>query len=138
MEWIFGNTLICEDAATAKRVTFDNRIRMKSVTLDGDVYDPFGTLSGGSKPNSGGVLVKVQELGSIRQEIGEYRHQLEMVERELRDAQATINEYSQRKQRLDLQSHEVSLLENRLSKSTHAQVSRKSALAITLSKILRP
>lgn len=125
MEWIFGNTLICEDAATAKRVTFDHRIRMKSVTYDGDVYDPFGTLSGGSKPHSSGVLIQVQELNRVRSEIKEQRCQFESLDRELASAQNTIAEYRKYKQQLDLQTHEISLLEQRLSKSPHAQVREK-------------
>ena len=47
MEWIFGQTFICKDMETAKKVTFHDRIMKKSVTLDGDVFDPSGTLSGG-------------------------------------------------------------------------------------------
>ena len=50
MDYVFGNTLICADAETAKRVTFDPSVRMKSITLEGDSYDPSGTLSGGSSP----------------------------------------------------------------------------------------
>ncbi|KAF7722002.1 Structural maintenance of chromosomes protein 2 [Apophysomyces ossiformis] len=122
MEWIFGNTLICEDAETAKRVTFHKDIRMKSVTLEGDVYDPFGTLSGGSKPNSAGVLVKIQEFNEIREEIRQHMERLEALEAEIQIAQRTIAQYRHCKQRLDLQSHEVVLLEDRLSKSTHAQL----------------
>ncbi|KAI9488964.1 RecF/RecN/SMC [Zychaea mexicana] len=125
MDWIFGNTLICEDAATAKKVTFDNSVRMKSVTLDGDVYDPFGTLSGGSKPQSSGVLVTMQELTEIRHDIEEHRYTLEQIERELYDAQKAIAEYQKCKQRLDLQSHEISLLENRLNQSNHAQLKQR-------------
>jgi hypothetical protein len=33
---------------TAKKVTFHERILKKSVTLDGDVLDPSGMLSGGT------------------------------------------------------------------------------------------
>ena len=62
MSYVFSDTLICDDAASAKLVTFSKEVGVKSVTLDGDVYDPSGTLSGGSAPNSSGILVKVQEL----------------------------------------------------------------------------
>jgi structural maintenance of chromosome 2 len=34
---------------TAKKVTFDDRIMKKSVTLEGDSFDPAGTLTGGRK-----------------------------------------------------------------------------------------
>lgn len=48
MEWVFGGSFICKDMDTAKRVTFDQHILKKSVTLEGDVFDPAGTLSGGN------------------------------------------------------------------------------------------
>jgi structural maintenance of chromosome 2 len=44
---------------------------MRSVTLDGDVYDPSGTLSGGSAPSGDGVLVHVQELAGVEGAGGE-------------------------------------------------------------------
>lgn len=47
MEWVFGTAFICRDMDSAKRVTFDRNIMKKSVTLDGDVFDPAGTLTGG-------------------------------------------------------------------------------------------
>lgn len=49
LAWVFGNTLVCRDADTAKRVTFHPRVKRRCVTLDGDVYDPSGTLSGGAR-----------------------------------------------------------------------------------------
>ncbi|ORX55008.1 RecF/RecN/SMC protein [Hesseltinella vesiculosa] len=125
MDWIFGSTLVCQDAETAKRVTFDNSVRVKSVTLDGDVYDPFGTISGGSKPQSSGLLIKVQQLTSVRQEIKQARHQLADIDKQLDQAQHSIAAYQQLKQRLDLQTHEVDLMESRLSKSKHSQLTQR-------------
>lgn len=125
MEWIFGSTFICEDAQTAKDVTFNKSIGIKSVTLDGDVYDPHGTLSGGSKPNSSGILVKIQELNDVKADIKFHKQELDNLENELESAQKSISEYKKCKQRLDLQSHELSLLEQRMSKSTHAQLAAR-------------
>ncbi|KAL0094637.1 RecF/RecN/SMC [Phycomyces blakesleeanus] len=122
MEWIFGNTLICKDANTAKRVTFDDDVRMKSVTYDGDVYDPFGTLSGGSKPDYAGVLVKVQEMNEICNEVKNHEIFYSQLQKEIVASQKSADQYRQCKQRLDLETHELSLLEDRLSKSTHAQL----------------
>lgn len=48
MEYVFGTTLVCNNMDNAKRVTFDKRIMTRSVTLDGDVFDPQGTLHGGN------------------------------------------------------------------------------------------
>jgi len=52
----------------------------RSVTLDGDVYDPSGTLGGGSAPNS--ILVQVQELLEIENKIRDAQTRLSTLEKE--------------------------------------------------------
>ncbi|KAI8378675.1 RecF/RecN/SMC [Choanephora cucurbitarum] len=125
MEWIFGTTFICDDSKTAKDVTFNKNIRIKSVTLDGDIYDPHGTLSGGSKPSSAGILIQIQELNKVRQDIKHHTQILQDLEKEIHGSQRAIAEYKKCKQRLDLKSHELTLLEQRMSKSTHAQLAAR-------------
>ncbi|PSN36598.1 Structural maintenance of chromosomes protein 2 [Blattella germanica] len=64
MQWIFGQTFICKDMETAKKVTFHERILKRSVTLDGDVFDPTGTLSGEQELNR-----KEQRVSTIDNDI---------------------------------------------------------------------
>lgn len=123
MEYVFGSTLICEDAETAKRVTFDPAVRMKSVTLEGDVYDPSGSLSGGSSPNSSGVLVTLQKLNEISKE-------MTLQETELNDLQASMAKEKKKldavrktKQELDLKSHEIKLTEEQIGSNSSSSVS---------------
>ena len=47
MEFVFGNVLICKDMDTAKKVAFDPSVMKKCVTLEGESFDPAGTLTGG-------------------------------------------------------------------------------------------
>ncbi|KAJ1979218.1 Structural maintenance of chromosomes protein 2 [Dimargaris verticillata] len=122
MTYVFGNTLICQDAATAEQVTFHKDVRMKSVTLDGDVYDPSGTLQGGSKPSSSGLLVKLQMLHALQDQINHHQQLLDDVQSRLAAAQRTIARFNELTQAIDLKAHEVSLLEDRLAKTTHAQL----------------
>ena len=42
MKFCFGGVLICKTKEQAKRVAFDNSVRRKAITLEGDVYDPAG------------------------------------------------------------------------------------------------
>ncbi|CAH7686936.1 SMCs flexible hinge, partial [Phakopsora pachyrhizi] len=86
MEFVFGNTLICPDARTAKEVTFDQKVCMKSVTQDGDIYDPSGTLSGGSKPSTLGILIKVQELKKVEGLLKDHQSKLEVIKKGWQDA----------------------------------------------------
>ncbi|KAG2232864.1 hypothetical protein INT48_006316 [Thamnidium elegans] len=128
MEWIFGGTFICDDAQSAKNITFNKEIFTKSVTLDGDVYDPHGTLSGGSKPNASGILIKVQELNEVRADIKHHTQLLQDLEKEIESSQKSIAEYKKCKQRLDLQSHEFSLLEQRMGKKQE-EVKKQASLS---------
>lgn len=125
MEYVFGNTLICADAQTAKRVTFDNAVKMKSVTLDGDVYDPAGTLSGGSKPQSGGLLVKLQELRVVERDLQAAKEQMKQVEHH----EAGNAQWAKTKRTLDLKRHEAELLEQQVNGSNATRIFGEVAAA---------
>lgn len=63
IEQVFPRTVICPDLMSAKPVTFDNRLKTRTVPLEGDTYDPSGTASGGacSRPGSS-VLSLLSQL----------------------------------------------------------------------------
>lgn len=124
MEYVFGNTLICEDAATAKKVTFDPAVRMKSVTLEGDVYDPSGTLSGGSSPKTSGVLVTLQQLNEITRELDARQASLNQLQSTLKQEKQKLDAARQFKQQLDLKSHEISLAEQQINGNSSSSVSQ--------------
>ncbi|KAI8425457.1 hypothetical protein MSG28_007202 [Choristoneura fumiferana] len=71
MAFVFGSIFICRDADTANKVTFHPQIRRKCVTIEGDVYDPAGTLSGGARVKGGSVLVQIQQLSQLEQELSQ-------------------------------------------------------------------
>lgn len=49
----------------------------KSVTLEGDSFDPAGTLTGGSRPQgSSGILSKLTEINDVSQRLRECRQQM--------------------------------------------------------------
>jgi structural maintenance of chromosome 2 len=122
MNYVFGNTLICQDADTAKKVTFDPAVRIKSVTLEGDVYDPSGTLSGGSSPNSSGVLVTLQKLNEITREMRSKERRLAALEDTMRKEKKKLDTVRAIKQELDLKSHEIKLTEEQISNNSSSSV----------------
>jgi structural maintenance of chromosome 2 len=69
MAFVFSDTLICNDAASAQAVTFTCNVSMRSVTLDGDVYELSGTMSSGAAPSGSGVLVHAQELRTAEERV---------------------------------------------------------------------
>ncbi|KAF2743437.1 hypothetical protein M011DRAFT_221449 [Sporormia fimetaria CBS 119925] len=123
MEYVFGSTLVCDDAETAKRVTFDPSVRMKSVTLEGDVYDPAGTLSGGSAPQTSGVLVTLQKLNELTKELQEQERQLAVLQDTMKREKKKLDAARQIKQELDLKAHEIKLTEEQISGNSSSSVS---------------
>lgn len=122
MDYVFGSTLICEDAETAKRVTFDPAVRMKSVTLEGDVYDPSGTLSGGSSPNSSGVLVTLQKLNELMKELRVHENALTNLQATMATEKKKLDSARRTKQELDLKTHEIKLTEDQIGSNSSSSV----------------
>ncbi|RKP27033.1 hypothetical protein SYNPS1DRAFT_27308 [Syncephalis pseudoplumigaleata] len=122
MQYVFGGTLICADSETAQKVTFDRRVRLKSVTLDGDVYDPAGTLQGGSKPQSAGLLVKIQALHEARQQLAALQAELGQIEKKLASMEAHGSKYKQLAHQRELKQHQQALAQEQLSSSPQAQL----------------
>jgi structural maintenance of chromosome 2 len=123
MEYVFGSTLVCEDAETAKRVTFDPAVRLKSVTLDGDTYDPAGVLSGGSTPQSSGVLITLQKLNQITAELKRQETELSLLQATMAKEKKKLDAARKTKQEFDLKTHEIKLTEEQISSNSSSSVS---------------
>ena len=122
MEYVFGSTLVCADAETAKRVTFDPAVRLKSVTLEGDVYDPAGTLSGGSAPQSSGVLITLQKLNEITKELETTVQELAALQATMAREKHKMDVARKTKQELDLKTHEIHLTEEQISGNSSSSI----------------
>lgn len=60
MKFVFGSAFVCPNMDNAKAVTYDDKIQKRTVTLDGNSFDPAGTLTGGGGwwlGNRGGCFV---------------------------------------------------------------------------------
>ncbi|KAF3941383.1 hypothetical protein ABW19_dt0205544 [Dactylella cylindrospora] len=125
MEYVFGSTLICANAETAQRVTFDPAVRLMSVTLDGDVYDPSGTLSGGSAPTSGGVLITLQELNIATERLDSETAKLNEIQTKLASEQQKLDAAKGLKQDLDLGVHKIKLAEEQINNNSSSNIINK-------------
>ena len=121
--YVFGDTLICDNAETAKLVTFADAVLTRSVTLDGDVYDPTGTLSGGSAPNSTRILVQVQELLEIENKLRDAQAHLSILEKEEEKSRNVRISWKNLARELEIKEHELKLLEEQVEGSNAALVS---------------
>eukprot|EP00923_Selenidium_pygospionis_P022478 GHVN01038867.1.p1 GENE.GHVN01038867.1~~GHVN01038867.1.p1 ORF type:complete len:1228 (+),score=209.98 GHVN01038867.1:8698-12381(+) len=65
VRFVFGGSFVCADKESAKKVAFDRASGQRAVTLEGDVYEPSGTLTGGSRANAMPLLMLLQEKKNI-------------------------------------------------------------------------
>ncbi|KAI9804517.1 MAG: hypothetical protein M1825_001416 [Sarcosagium campestre] len=122
MEYVFGSTLICEDADIAKRVTFDPKVRLKSVTLEGDVYDPSGTLSGGSSPSTGGVLATLQKLNELSKEFDAQQQALDENRNIMARQRKKFDAARKIRHELTLKRHEIALTQDQIGGNSSSAI----------------
>ncbi|CAH0728190.1 unnamed protein product, partial [Brenthis ino] len=136
MAWVFGGTLVCASLEAAKRVTFHPRVRARSVTLDGDVFDPSGTLSGGARQKGGSILVQLAELKELEASLKESEAQLAQCSAELDAMQHAAENYNTLQQKVEMSRHELAVAEARVAASAHAQLSAEiDALTETVTRL---
>lgn len=110
MKHVFGSTYIANDPSTAEKVVWDNDVKARTITLEGDVYDPHGTLTGGSKTRSSGVLRSFQKFAALRAKRDGLLREFQSINKNIEALQALKNEYSQIKKKYDLCEHQRALL----------------------------
>lgn len=125
MKYIFGSSFICKNLEDARKVTFNDQIMRKTVTLDGDVVDPAGTLTGGSRATGASLLARLSELKQIRNDYENKQKQLQNAEQELKKMEQISGQYRSLKQRYDLKKHEYDLLQQRLQQTLHHRLAQE-------------
>lgn len=84
--FFIGSTVICVDLDTANRIAFDRDLSKFCVTLDGDVVNPDGILSGGSRtPRERLLLHHVHQVKHLKQELEQAKVELQEVEGTLKE-----------------------------------------------------
>ncbi|GFQ76740.1 structural maintenance of chromosomes protein 2 [Trichonephila clavata] len=122
MEYVFGNVFICPSMTSAKAVTFSN-VKKRSVTLDGEVFDPAGTLSGGSMGNRGKLLAEIAPLPKLRRTIDEKQLELNKLRVEIQNARKLKQKYDEMCEQYELKENEAQLLKSKIEQSTyHKQI----------------
>ncbi|KAH6902556.1 nuclear condensin complex protein [Coprinopsis sp. MPI-PUGE-AT-0042] len=122
IEFVFGDTLICDDPDTANRVTFNPKVNTKSVTLQGDVYDPSGTMSGGSAPANNGMLIQIQQLVKVEKEFNDARAKAASLEQEEGKVKPYRDAWKKLKSEIDLKEHELKLLVEQVEGSNASRI----------------
>ncbi len=145
IEYVFGSAFICEDKDAACTVAFDSRIGCKAVTVDGDVYEPSGTLSGGSSASGSSILSRLCEYNKLRSEYDRLEKTLRQKRESLESLRVTRRMFADMEQRGDLKKHELLLVERQMSQNAtgrliqqyESMLAEVSSLTETISESLQ-
>jgi len=91
MQFIFGNTIICSTSEICKKIAYNNSFGLRCVNMEGDIFEPMGTMSGGSMQKGDNLIVKVQELNFLQSKIKEIRLAIVDLKNQLSEINDTSN-----------------------------------------------
>ena len=92
VEYLLGRIIIVRDidAAIAMAKKYNNRFKI--VTLDGQVMNPGGSMTGGSVNKEAGILSRANELQKLTAEEKELKEKLQEAETQLQEAQRQVDQ----------------------------------------------
>ena len=83
---LLGRTVVAEDMDSAIAIAGRHGHRFRIVTLDGQVLNAGGSMTGGSSQKSSGVLTRANELARMQQQTAELEKQLKIANEQLQEA----------------------------------------------------
>ncbi len=88
---LLGRTVIVQDMDTAIRVAKDNGYSFRIITVDGDVINPSGAITGGSvAKKTVNILGRGREIEKLQKEIKKLEEQIQKLEQEKENYETSI------------------------------------------------
>jgi len=130
---LLGRTVVVENMDTAIILARQNKYSFKIVTLDGDIINPSGVISGGSNvQKSSNIIGRATQIKELQKELEKLQKNISELEKEKSDYESSIEdvleevigieksaqeieiEYATEKQRVDSLEESISKLEQKL------------------------
>lgn len=123
IEYVFGSAIVVDGMKAANLIC--DTCKVRTVTLDGDVYDPSGTISGGSKNQLGTTLSKLTEMAQAASDLENQQARLEVVEEQLKATSPTSTKYEKWSGQLELAETELQATLKHLSQTQYGILTEK-------------
>lgn len=88
---LLGRVAVAEDLDSAAAIAKRTGYRLRVVSLDGQVVNAGGSLTGGSKGRSSGLLSRASEIQRIREKAADLQRQAEASQQEYRQRQGELS-----------------------------------------------
>ncbi|XP_030487829.2 structural maintenance of chromosomes protein 2-1 [Cannabis sativa] len=119
MEYVFGSTFVCKTTDAAKEVAFSREIRTPSVTLEGDIFNPSGLLTGGSRRGGGDLLRQLHNLAEAEINLSVHQKRLAEIEARITELLPLQKKFMDLKSQLELKLYDLSLFQGRAEQNEH-------------------
>lgn len=119
MQYVFGSTFVCKTTDVAKEVAFHRDIHTPSVTLEGDIFQPSGLLTGGSRKGGGELLRKLHALADTEAKLSMHQRRLSEIEAKIAKLLPIQKKFIELKSQLEIKMYDLSLFESRAEQNEH-------------------
>lgn len=109
LRFLLGRVLVAENIDAALRAAKAGHYRLRVVTLDGDVVNAGGSLSGGSRRHKEGFLSRASELKQAAQQVQELRRQMLSWQEQLEEQEERAQQQDKELERLRSELQRVQL-----------------------------
>ncbi|GMP69884.1 hypothetical protein CsSME_00028971 [Camellia sinensis var. sinensis] len=119
MEYVFGSTFVCKTIDAAREVAFNREIGTPSVTLEGDIFQPSGLLTGGSRKGGGDLLRQLHALAEAESKLSIHQKRLSEIEAKISELLPLQKKFMDLKAQMELKSYDLSLFQSRAGQNEH-------------------
>ncbi|KAK2651266.1 hypothetical protein Ddye_018755 [Dipteronia dyeriana] len=123
MEYVFGSTFVCKTTDVAKEVAFNRDTSTPSVTLEGDIFQPSGLLTGGSRRGGGDLLRQLHQLAEAESNLLIHQKRLSEIESKINKLMPLQKKFLYLKAQLELKLYDLSLFQGRVEQNEHHKLS---------------
>jgi structural maintenance of chromosome 2 len=123
IEYVFGSSIVVDSAEAANRVCEATKTR--TVTLEGDTYDPSGTISGGSRDAIGSTLTNLYDLKRASQELNEKQARFRVLQEKLSSMEVSFAKFEKISGDLSVADAELSNAVKHLSQTSFGVLAEK-------------
>jgi len=96
VENLLGNTIVVDELKNANELARKIRYRIRIVTLEGDIVNPGGSMTGGGDRKSKSILAQKDELTKMRAQLQDYQQQTIAFEKEFQNIKKESDQVSEK------------------------------------------
>jgi structural maintenance of chromosome 2 len=123
VEYVFGSSIVVDGMKAANEIC--DATKTRTVTLEGDIYDPSGTISGGSTSQLGTTLLRLSELSKTIKELQTKNIELDQVSNKIKTLKVASTSFDKLNAELEVAQAELDAAEKHLSQTNFGMLIEK-------------